>query len=376
MRSRRCLVFRALTSLTFASVALASVALASVALARVALARVAMAQPRVGTSPISPAPEHRVQSGIVVRPDTVRIGDPFELIVTVVVPPSARVEWPSLDDTTAAVVMRAPVRINSIDRAQDRRETATYALAAWGIGDLPVGLPDAIIRFGETVMHVPLVAAHVYVRTVLPGDTSLHKPKPAKPLFPRQVPWWERWWPAAVVIAALALLWWLYRRRKTAVARRRAVPVDVYARAMNDFNRLDRLALPKAGEGGRFVALAVEILRSYLAARVPDATLSRTSAELLQITETDARVPASMLATLLAESDAVKFARRDITAVRAHELASEARAIVEAIEQAELARRAAVEAERVARERADDRAAQATDDDARRRSRRPKAGAR
>ncbi len=335
-----------------------------------------MAQPRASTALITPVPEHRVKSGMVVRPDTVRIGDPFELIVTVVVPPSARVEWPSLDDTTAAVVQRAPVHIDGLERTPDRRETATYSLVAWGVGDLPVGLPDAIIRFGETVMHVPLMAAHVYVKTVLPGDTSLHKPKPAKELFPRQVPWWERWWPAAAEIAALALLWWLYRRRKTAVARRRAVPIDVYARAMHDFRRLDRLALPDAGEGGRFVALAVEILRSYLAARVPDAILSRTSAELLQITGTDARVPAPPLTALLAESDAVKFARRDVTGARAHELAMEARAIVEAVEQAELARRAGVEAERVAKERADDRAAQATDDNARRRSRRPKAGAR
>ena len=356
MRSRLCLLLGILTSITAAPVAIA--------------------QSRAGTPPVPPVPEHRVQSGMLVRPDTVRIGDPFELIVTVVVPSSARVEWPSLDDTTAAVVMRSPVQIDGIERAPNRRETATYSLAAWGIGDLPVGLPDAIIRFGETVIHVPLMAAHVYVKTVLPGDTSLHKPKPAKELFPRQVPWWERWWPAAVVVAALAFLWWLYRRRKTAVARRRAVPVDVYARAMHDFSRLDRLALSDAGEGGRFVALAVEVLRSYVAARVPDATLAKTSAELLQITEPDARVPAPALTALLAESDAVKFARRDVTGGRAHELARDARAIVEGIEQAELARRAAVEAERVANEHADNRAAQATDDEARRRSRRPKAGAR
>lgn len=338
--------------------------------------RVGRSQPRPRVPPIIAAPEHLVKSGIVVRPDTVRIGDPFELIVTVVVPPSARVEWPSLDDTTAAVVMRAPVQIDGIERAPNRRETATYALAAWGVGDLPVGLPDAIVRFGETVLHVSLVSAHVYVKTVLPGDTSLHKPKPAKALFPRRVPWWEQWWPAAVVLAALAVLWWLYRRRKTAVAHRRAVPIDAFARAMYDFSRLDRLALPAAGEGGRLVALAVEILRSYLAARVPGATLSQTSAELLQLTEADARVPAPALTALLAESDAIKFARQNVTAARAHELTVDARAIVEAIEQAELARRAAIETERVAKERSDDRAARVTDDEARRRSRRPKAEAR
>lgn len=346
------------------------------ALAAVTTGRIAVAQARGIVPPPAIAPEYHVQSGMLVRPDTVRIGDTFELIITVVVPTSARVEWPSLDDTTAAVVMRAPFHIDGVERASNRRETATYALTAWGIGDLPVGLPDAIIRFGEAMIHVPLAAAHVYVKTVLPGDTSLHKPKPAKILFPRVLPWWERWWPAAVVLAALALLWWFYRRSKTAVARRRATPIDVYARALHDFDRLDRLSLPDAGEGGRFVALAVEILRTYLAARVPHATLSRTSAELLQLTENDARIPAPALAALLAESDAVKFARRDVTGARAHELAGEARAIVGVIERAEVARRAAIEAERVANKRAEERTAQTTDDEARRRSRRPTAGAR
>ncbi len=346
------------------------------ALAAVTTAGFAGAQTRGIVPPPVTAPVYHVQSGIVVRPDTVRIGDTFELIITVVVPTSARVEWPSLDDTTAAVVMRAPVQIDGVERAPNRRETATYALSAWGIGDLPIGLPDAIVRYGETMVHVPLAAAHVFVKTVLPGDTTLHKPKPAKNLFPRAVPWWERWWPAAVVLAALAILWWLYRRGKTAVARRRATPIDAFARAMHDFGRLDRLSLPDAGEGGRFVALAVEILRVYLAARVPHGTLSRTSAELLLLTEDDARVPAPILAALLAESDAVKFARRDITGARAHELAREARAIVEVIERAELARRAAIEAVRVANERAEERTAQATDDEARSRSRRPRAGAR
>lgn len=317
----------------------------------------------------SSAADRRVRAGLLVRPDTVNVGDHFELIVKVVVPSGARIEWPAIEDTAALVVMRSPVRIDATEQQDSRTETASYALTAWDIGTLPIGLPDAIVRFGGTMMHVPLANARIVVKTVLPSDTSLHKPKPAKELFPRVVPWWERWWPAFVVLAALALLWWLYRRRKRYVAVQKAKPIDVYARALQDFERLHRLALAEAGEGGRYVALAVEILRSYLAARIPVAQLSQTSAELLHVTSADERVPAAPLTSLLSVSDAIKFGRHAVLGDDARVLAAQAREIVDAIEQADLAKRAAEDAERKARVLAEQEEADSANETARRRSR-------
>jgi len=342
--------------------------------AQPAASRPVVGQSVVGQSVVGQSAQSGVRSGLVVRPDTVAVGDPFTLMVTVVVPASARIEWPTVDDSAAVVAMRSPVRVTSVPGSDTRRETAVYTLAAWDVGLLPIGIPNPTVRYGTTSIRVPIEAARVFVRSVLPGDTSLHVPKPGKGLFPRVVPWWERWWPAAAVIAGLLLLWWIYRRMRRKPAVRAAPPVDVFARAIHDFERLDRLSLTDAGERGRAVALAVEILRSYLVARNQKAALSLTSIELLDVTAEDDRVPNDRLGMLLWEADAIKFARRVVQGARTRDLTAEARAIVEGVEEAQRARIAA-EQERRARERRDaEDAKKQNEDDARRRSRR-KAGA-
>ncbi|WP_156798951.1 hypothetical protein [Gemmatimonas aurantiaca] len=340
--------------------------------------RTATAQPTVPPSTLGTPSGSRVQAGKLVRPDTVEIGDPFTLIVTVVVPTDARIEWPTITDTAATVAMRAPVKV--IDEGTNfggRRERAEYTLSAWDIGTLHIDLPDAVVRYGDVTMRVPMSDARVFVKSVLPGDTTLHVPKPARDLFPRVLPWWQRWWPALLVIAGLGLLWWLWRRlrrRKLAVAA--APPLDPYARAIHEFDRLDRLALAEAGESGRYVALAVDILRLFVAARLPDVELSQTSAELLVAAIDDPRVPRDRLISLLADADGIKFAARRVSPPRAREIGGEARAIVEHFERVDRERRAAEAAATAAAIAAEANARQELEDRARRDSRRPKSGAR
>ena len=316
-----------------------------------------------------------IRVGSAVRPETVTVADPFTLVISIDVPAEATVQWPTITDTAANVVMRSPTRVTSTVEGARRRETAEYALAAWDIGRLPIGLPDATVRLPYGVIPVSLREARVAVKTVLPLDTSLRVPKPARGLFPRVVPWWELWWLALLIIAALAALWWAWRRRRRKAGSPVRAPLDVFAQAMQEFDRLQRLALTEVGERGRAVALAVEILRTYLAARVPDAKLSRTSAELLAAVGDDPRVPRERLATLLGDADIIKFAHRGVTPARARELQDEARAIVEAVERLEQARLAAEIAARQAQERAERAARAAADDAARRRPKRKKAGA-
>lgn len=319
----------------------------------------------------------RVQAGTLVRPDTVEVGDPFTFVVTVSVPAEARVEWPTITDSAAVVAMRGPVRI--IDEGTKlgmRRERAEYELAAWDVGTLPLGLDDAVVRYGSTTMRVPLTNATVMVRSVLPGDTTLHVPKPARALFPHVVPWWQQWWPALLVLAALGLLWWLWRRRRRTAAAAPAVPLDPYQRSQHDFERLERLALADAGEAGRAVALALDVLRMYLVARLSTARLSLTSGEVLDALADDERVPHDRLRSLLIDADSIKFAARIVSPSRAREMAAEARALVEAIEQAEVARRAAEAAAREAALAAEAAARRDAEEAARKASRQPSRGAR
>ncbi len=325
---------------------------------------------------LTPPTGSRVKAGLLVRPDTVEVGDPFTLIVTVVVPDGARIEWPTIDDTTAMVVSREPTKVTQESlRTGGRTERAEYALAAWNVGSLPIGLNEAIVRYGSTTFKVPLADAKVFVKSVLPGDSSMHKPKPPRDLFPRVVPWWQRWWPALLLLAALALLWWLLKRRRKRGAATTYAALDPYARAVHDFERLDRLALADAGERGRYVALAIDVVRTYLVLRNPLAVLSLTSSELIVAVATDERVPRDRLISLMADGDGIKFARRIVSGTRARELAADARAVVDHIEAAERARRAAEDALRAAAAKAERDAKQRVEDDARRDSRRPKAGA-
>jgi hypothetical protein len=313
-----------------------------------------------------------IRVGSEVRPDTVTVADPFALVVSLDVPVEAAVQWPAITDTAANVVMRSPTRVTSTVQGARRVEVAEYALAAWDIGRLPIGLGDATVRLPYGVVSISLREARVAVKTVLPLDTSLHVPKPARPLFPRVVPWWELWWLALLIIAGLAALWWAWRRLRRKVQAQGRPPLDVYARAMHEFNRLQRLGLADVGERGRAVALAVEILRTYLSARSPEALLSRTSLELVEALGGDPRVPHQRLAALLDDADVIKFAHRGVTLVRARELQDEARAIVEAVERAGQARLAAEAAARLAHERAERAAKLDADDAARRRSKRKK----
>ncbi len=336
----------------------------------------AQSAPPVSPGVLAPLPGSRVKAGVLVRPDTITVGDPFTLIVTIVVPEGARIEWPTLDDTTAMVVSREPAKVTRESmRAGGRTERAEYALAAWNVGALPIGLEDAIVRYGSTTLAVPLTDARVFVKSVLPGDTSMHKPKPPRDLFPRILPWWQRWWPALAVLAALSLLWWLLRHRRARRSATAYAALDPYARAVHEFERLERLALVDAGERGRYVALAIDVVRAYLTRRNASAVLSLTSAELVVAVADDERIPHDQLIALMTEGDGIKFARRMVAGPRARELAASARAVVDHVEAAERARRAAEDAARAAAVTAERDARQRDEDDARRKSRRPKAGA-
>lgn len=288
--------------------------------------------------------------GAALSPDTLQVGDPFILTVTIEVPAGARVTWPALTDSTAPVSMRNDVRVTGTENGAVRRETAEYDMTVWGVGPVPVALPDIKVRIDNKETTVPFEAPSLFVQSVLPQDTSLHVPKPAKGLFPRIVPWWEAWWPALVLLLLALLAWLLIRSRKKKL---RGLALDPFARAEHDFQRLDRLALNEAGEQGRFVALALEVLRTYLSVRVPQASLALTSEELLLAVAPDSRVPTQRLLPLLTEGDAIKFGRLPVTGAHARELALEARGVVSAVEQAEQARRAAEKAQERAQKRAD-----------------------
>jgi hypothetical protein len=182
-----------------------------------------------------------------------------------------------------------------------------------------------VVTLAGRSRRIAIAGRKVFVASVLPADSALRVPRPARPLFQFGAPLWWLWLTLAVLALLLLLLWWWWRRRKRAAP---AVRVDPFAYAEKEFARIEALRLVEAGERGRYVVLMLEVVRDYLAARYASARLSHTTTELLSALGRERAVPRERLARLLTETDLIKFARRAVTTERARELGSEARAIV------------------------------------------------
>lgn len=271
-----------------------------------------------------------VQVGVEVAPDTVTVGEPFVVTVRVRAPLGAVVRFPEGPDTSHVVqAIDPPAVATSGDTAAVDR-SARYRVAAWDVGERPVELAPVQVEVAGTLREVVLPVRTVFVRSVLPADTTQRVPKPARALWEFPGPWWLPWLIALAVAAIVGLLaWWWWRRRR----RVEAVPVtaDAFADAEARFARVESLRLLEAGERGRHVALMLDVVREYLARRFPAASPALTSRELLAALAGERPVPGERLGALLHEGDLVKFARRPLTDERARALAAEARMIVKQV---------------------------------------------
>ncbi len=288
-----------------------------------------------GAAPSPVAAQVRV--GITVRPETVTVGDPFVVLVRVSAPRGSVITFPAGPDSASSVEAVDPrvLRVNRDSLMLD--ETAEYRLVAWDTGGLHSSLSDVLVS-GRARQRVSLAGARVYVRSVLPRDTTLHLPKPARGIFASLRPWWYRPLAALLALALAGLFfwaWWRRRKRTRAGARQET---DAFVHAEREFARVEAMGLLEAGERGRFVALMVDVLRDYLALRVEAAHPALTSSEIIRALESQPDVPAQRLALILSETDLIKFARRPVTVERARAMARDSRGVVREVEDAVRAR--------------------------------------
>ncbi len=258
------------------------------------------------------------------HPDTVTVGQPFQLVVHVRAAAGWSVALPDGPDSTGPVQALDPRVVTGARVADSVDRTATYRLAAWSVGPRDLGMPDVLVRSGAQVAHLSLAGLTVFVKSVLPTDSSRRVPRPPRELF---LGWTFPWW-IVVVLALIALAVWMTIRRRRGPAAEGRPAVSPFERAEREFTRIAALGLVEAGERGRYVSLAVEVVRDYLHGRFPLASLSLTSEELVREIADAPTVPHDRLSRLLVEADLVKFARRGLTTERALELGREARAIV------------------------------------------------
>jgi hypothetical protein len=284
--------------------------------------------PQLVQTPQSVGGSLPVQMGYKVSPDTVIIGQPFNLFVKVLAPQGVRFEFPAGPDTTTQNGVR-PIELRGEKIVSMLGDTAValYHLVAWDVGVQPLRIPDVRVTFGGEERRPPLGGASVFVKSVLPADTTLRVPKPPRPLIVLPV---FNWWPWIALVAAIivaVLLWWAWRR----YSNRPQVPVDPYVRAQRELDRIERMGLLEAGRSREYLALIVDVAREYLAARVSGVRRSDTTSELLQAMQPREGVEVE-LPRLLERADLVKFAQADVSKEEAREAGLALRAIVDHVE--------------------------------------------
>jgi len=282
-----------------------------------------------------------VKMGFTVRPDTVLVGEPFNLLVKVHAPKGVRFEFPEGPDTAVENGVR-PIELRGTRAVTMIGDTAValYRLVAWDIDRQPLRIGDVRVSYEGVERRAPLGSASVFVRSVLPSDEDARIPKPARPLIVLPV---FNWWPwIALALAAIVggLLWWAWRRYRN----RPIAPVDPYVRAQREFARIDARD-PEIAEPGRYLADMVDVTREYLAARVPGVRRSDTTSELLHAMQPEDGVEKD-LSAILERADFVKFARGGVGGPEASAGGRKAREIVDHVEarlnpESEPARRAA-----------------------------------
>lgn len=268
-----------------------------------------------------------VQLGFGLDRDTVTVGDHVTLIVRVLAPSGAKFEFPAGPDTTHAAGA-FPVELIGQRAMTMRGDTAVagYRLAPWDVGAQPVRMPDIVVTLRGEKQLVPLSGISLFVRSLLPSDTSLRKPKPARELITLTTFDWRKWLPLLALLLLALLGWWVWRRYR----RRAGLPLDPYERAKAEFARVMKLHPPDR-DPAQHLAGMVDVMRDYLAARVTGVRRSYTTRELLSAMPRAGEGERSLPA-LLDRADMVKFARAAATPAEAAAGGETARAIVDETE--------------------------------------------
>jgi hypothetical protein len=249
--------------------------------------------------------------------DSVRIGEPLALMVTVSgAIGDADVAFPALPDSGAITALGPPLLL-----ADRGARSARYELAAWEFGDLTLPPADVRVVTDAAELRIPLPVVTVHVVSVLPAeadmDTLAWKP-PADVLGPN---WSTGEKLAALGLAvALALATFLYLRRRGEV---QPVPVpparSARAVALEALERLEASGMIEAGELKGFFSALSHILREFLGGTDEAWGLDLTTAELMALVGMDG-VPETQvrsLGGLLDRADMVKFARQRPTRAQA-----------------------------------------------------------
>ena len=257
----------------------------------------------------------------VVEPDSLTIGDPFTLTLSVSGVSAGHVRFPQFPDTGIIIASGPPQEIG--DQAGGPR-LAVYELTAWRVGELLLPAAEIIIEQGGVERAIPLPGVSVRVTSVLPAeaDPDTLALKPALGVLGGNWSTAEKLAGAGLALAVLlALSVYLRRRNAAAQVMPRPPAKPPRQRALEALEALAASGLIEVGEYRGFYSVLAMILRVFIAESYPAWGLDMTSSELLAVAMSDGMDEGAReaLRRLLGEADLVKFARHRAPAERAIE---------------------------------------------------------
>jgi len=273
-----------------------------------------------------------VQLGVSVTADSVTIGERFIAILRVRAPRGATIDFPTAVDSASAnsitgMELIGKPAIETLPDSAGVMMSGAYRLAAWDTGLQRIALTDIVVHYNGQTGYVSVADRAIFVKSVLPEDSAQRVPKPLRPPLQISPLNWLPWLIAlAALIAGLVAwrIWVWYRNRSKA-------PVDPFTAAQREFDRIEAMNLIQTGEPERHAALMSDVMRDYLAARVPGIERSHTSSELLAA-GASVHAVAKQLGELLWRADLVKFARAAISPGDADQLGKSSREVVQSVE--------------------------------------------
>lgn len=348
---------RALAALARALLALAALAPASLAFAWLWLAPLARADvtspgasareggPAAGvpTAPVVPSAPSRLSARV--EPDPVLFGQPFHLVIELVRPEGAPVSLPD-ELPEAAATPRAGDVVRGVTPAGEGSVRETFRVPYLALDLEELKTPEVVLKTaaGEP-LAIPPLPVNVEDGALADGGAAdpesglvleegagpivyrVFDPRPLVGLFT-----------FTLSVAALFVHRRLSGRRLALPALQEGVSPLLPARAAHEvaLERLEALlqeGLLARGEVALFVArLMDEVLRHYLEERYGVAAGRRTTRELAEVLLGVSAPGLDLGSTraLLERADLVKFARADVAAEVAHEMAGRVRALIEA----------------------------------------------
>ena len=256
--------------------------------------------------------------------DSVTVGQRFPVTFTLSAPDSLQpVAREAIDAGNCRVVSLAWSDSTMDGRVRHKANAVMVAVALDSVS-VPANSFDYVAPSGDT-LRVWSDAFDVSLKRIAETSEELRPLKSQWEVPPDYVKW------AGIILAGLAaiagIVWYVRRRRRRVVEAAPAVvlPPDVIALA--ELERIASLRLVEQGELKTYYTLVADAVRRYVGARFDVETMDRTTHEVLAELARR-RVAVDGLASLLGESDLVKFAKLRPEAASATRALESARAIV------------------------------------------------